>query len=42
MKTFSDFLGLNIQKLSEWGSKKSMNPNRKIPKGHWSTPDEQR
>ena len=40
MKTLSDFLGMHIQKLSEWGSNKIRKPKSVIPKSHWSTPEE--
>ena len=42
MKKLSELLGLQTQKLSEWKKNKVQKGKSNIPKGHWSTPDEQK
>jgi putative transposase len=42
MKKLSEKLGLQMQKISEWKKGKVAKVKSNIPKGHWSTPDEQK
>lgn len=41
MKKLSEFLGIHAPKISNWKRNKIPKEKSNIPKGHWSTPEEQ-